>query len=757
MNQNSISHVSPLNALQDAIQGGQKLVVSEHAHHAAKESMTLSLTILNVGQGKVTLQVDSSKQKLQIPVEQLIADGQLNKGDRLVLTGVKGELAKLVVSTSGLLQNASLKQNQAIPPQVMRELASQWPNISPHDISKIVTYPILDKIIKSPLEQKQLAQTLLKLASSALNNVQVSIQGLVNKVGINNIQVEMHDNGRTLPVTLPVNLSKLQNIKPEQVVQMKLAVNPTQSNNVVISQLKIDASPLAFNELKTLNQKLTNANQVNLNHLLKDNLFNPSNQVTSPDILIIKPNKALLEQVLPKQIQTLDITQKTDNLLAVAKYAAPNGKTVHLTLVPRPVTVMTPVESLHGTGDANSSADSTPRKNEGTSKQYSIPPEPNSSQNTESINKSTYKTSLLDKLGNGGVSLLIDKFQKQITQNLSLLPSERGNSTSIYPGIAQILAKLPKESSDLVSQLLMAKNQKLTTEIMPVGKQEQSSPPAGSQITEQGIRKIVENLMNQSEVFSEFDYQTTEQEHNSRQLLQQTLSSALSPQLLSMKALMNQSQNSAIDGLVSLLTIRLLGKISPQSEGYFQLANMLSSKLSKNNDKASPQSVTKAAHDLEKLDGSATFFRAISNSINQRQFNALRSAENSLQGQDSLYFTLPNLISPENKDLEIKIRREQSKEESSNQRLQTHWLLDMKLDIGKQGEILAKTKVIKNKIELSLYASSEQLTRKAQKFLPLLSKRLESLGLQINNANCYTAKIPPSIMQTHLSTMNAFA
>ena len=93
---------------------------------------------------------------------------------------------------------------------------------------------------------------------------------------------------------------------------------------------------------------------------------------------------------------------------------------------------------------------------------------------------------------------------------------------------------------------------------------------------------------------------------------------------------------------------------------------------------------------------------------------------------------------------EVLIKREdrQAREQEADNARQKQWNITMKLVVGDVGELLAKSKIRDEVIDLNLYTSNEQLLRRVMDTLPYLTRRLQSLGLVVEEAHCQRGKIP---------------
>jgi hypothetical protein len=191
-----------------------------------------------------------------------------------------------------------------------------------------------------------------------------------------------------------------------------------------------------------------------------------------------------------------------------------------------------------------------------------------------------------------------------------------------------------------------------------------------------------------------------------------------------------------------------------------------STMVKQSNPRAERSSVSRVMQDIALADPRGNLISEIGKLLSSHNTQKLRSAEASLQGQDTYYYALPNILNQMGDDIEIAIKREKNGEnESQNDAMGSTWKLDIKLDVGKFGTVLAKTQFKtqveqqsqKQGIDLHLYASSEALKTRVLKHLPLLHARLSALGIDVKSQQCDVGKVDGSLFKTNLNVMHTYA
>lgn len=204
-----------------------------------------------------------------------------------------------------------------------------------------------------------------------------------------------------------------------------------------------------------------------------------------------------------------------------------------------------------------------------------------------------------------------------------------------------------------------------------------------------------------------------------------------------------------VGGLVTLLQLSLAARLQRQHPSKAdQIQSSIRSLLSHSSLKAPPSAIGRTLQDVSQADQKHQIIRGLSKLLANHQASKLASFEQLLQGQESLYYLLPNGFSNGAKDIELLIKREQHKkqQQTKNQANQV-WQLSMKLDVGDQGELLSNAKLIENNLELNIYASTAGLTTKVLDLLPFLHKRLQSLGIEVSKSHCQQGLIPKTLDQ----------
>lgn len=218
------------------------------------------------------------------------------------------------------------------------------------------------------------------------------------------------------------------------------------------------------------------------------------------------------------------------------------------------------------------------------------------------------------------------------------------------------------------------------------------------------------------------------------------------------------SQGGLINGLVAMLQASLQAKLLSQQPQLLS-ALLQSSALAKRMPTAAASNKTnngqaKLLQDLSTLDPKGNLIGELNKVLSGHSLHKMSGAEASLQQNDSFYYVLPNLFSPQHKDIEIVIKREHSSNNKEQQNQQS-WQLSMKLDIGKRGEILAKVKLAGNTLDLNMYASSSTLKETIVNYLPQLNTRLTSLGLLVK-PQCFLGKIPDTLHKTNFQAVQTY-
>ena len=242
-----------------------------------------------------------------------------------------------------------------------------------------------------------------------------------------------------------------------------------------------------------------------------------------------------------------------------------------------------------------------------------------------------------------------------------------------------------------------------------------------------------------------------------RQLIQ-------SPALTSTpSALLSQPAASGfINALVSLLQISLAGRAAraqPDLARIIDKADSVSGKtVSASGGSPSTPQAGRVANDFAQLDSRSNLLEQVRALLANHQQQKMQNVESRLQGQDSLFYILP-VANEDQPPPELHIRAEErdSRNNAAERGKQRIWHLTMKLSVGDAGELLAKTKINNDTIELRIYTSSDALLTSVIDTLPYLLRRLESQGLTVEHHSCQRGKIPKTMKDMPYQLFEALA
>lgn len=222
------------------------------------------------------------------------------------------------------------------------------------------------------------------------------------------------------------------------------------------------------------------------------------------------------------------------------------------------------------------------------------------------------------------------------------------------------------------------------------------------------------------------------------------------PLPLSASAMVRPSAGSdLVSALVTMVQFSLAGRAINRQPSLARQADRADSMLSKSltpGTGSASGSPARIAQDMAQLDSRGTLLQSLKTLLANHQQAALTNADNRLQGQDSLYYMLP-LTGTDKSPPELLIRRDQqgSAREEGREASARSWNLTMKLDVGDVGELLAKSRLEGDRIELDLYASSEQLLHRVADTLPFFTRKLEAHGLDVTRSSFQRGKVPETL------------
>ena len=258
--------------------------------------------------------------------------------------------------------------------------------------------------------------------------------------------------------------------------------------------------------------------------------------------------------------------------------------------------------------------------------------------------------------------------------------------------------------------------------------------------TEQSSKKLVEQVLDQ---IKQALPQGKEQDASQiRQLLTTPTLNLSSLQMIS-----PTSSQGFMSGLVTLLQMSLSARLARnQSSRSEYIAGVLNKVLSGSSKTKSPMT-SKSMGDMSKLEHKHQLMKEIGRLISGHQTNKLNNAEQMIQGQETFYYNLPSALGGTLKDIELLIKREDGNKENSSAEQQDNktWQLTMKLAVGELGELLTKAKLNANTLEINFYASNEVVKIQVMNYLPLLHRKLDSLGIKVSKSHCQLGKIPDTL------------
>ena len=210
-----------------------------------------------------------------------------------------------------------------------------------------------------------------------------------------------------------------------------------------------------------------------------------------------------------------------------------------------------------------------------------------------------------------------------------------------------------------------------------------------------------------------------------------------------------QAPQGMISGLVTLLQLSLSARLTrgqqTRAESIAKVVNSILPAVGKAPAKVSAKGLT----EFSQLEQKNQLLKEIGRLLASHQASKLSNAEQLLQGQESFYYNIPTMLGGAFKQAELLIKREeQQQQDNSQQHTQGHtWQLTMKFSVGDMGELLSKAKLRPDSLDVNFYASNDTVKHLVMNYLPLLKRRLASLGIEISKSHCQLGKIPESLQQ----------
>lgn len=804
--------IKPPSKVLDAAQPGYALRELPIRAPNANQTQVLTLSVLAVKNNHVLLQEQSSGQKLLIDKNALQgpSNASLVKGDSLILLSANQKTATFIVEKNTQHLPNRLSGNSLR--NVASALHAQWPDISA-SMLKSASPVILNQLhIASNTQQAEnLARGIVNLASAAgqptlkvntlaelsflktshpfgqsLQGTQGITPSLLDKSAANTLRLSIAT-GTSLTIDLPLNNKASSSIKSSVLSQIVSA----ELKNLFASGQKVHVSFDANSQQKLItNIAPQNASTMSvsssalneINTLLRSQFPNIK-QALSP--LVVSPQSTTLQKgivIAPsaynlnelgagiKQNLIQGITANTlQNTSILINQSQQNTQQIQLSLLAKPVTIN--VDSaqlsrlnLHGAGAKNvdiaqlNSNLFTGNETYAASKaktMVSEKPVSAGAVGAVSVPSQLLKDqafAFLAAKGNDPLAILskLEALHSTIYRELNqVLPRAQG-TTEALPSLLKQLHVIGKGASGELSQLISRVSQQVSMHM-----------PNGDHAKNSSASELTGGLGSVGGVGSEYgadELLASQSPSNIKDMLSASvLPNVTGAPVQAIGAI--GSQSGLLNGLVTMLQASLQAKLIAQQPQLLpsllqssQLAKLLPNILGKGKPTSGH---SKLLQDLGKLDPRGNLIGELNKVLSGHSLHKLSSAETSLQHQDSFYYILPNMFSPQHKDIELIIKREREPCEQQEQQTQQAWQLNMKLDVGKSGDVLAKVKLANNNLDLNLYASNQTLKDTILKYLPHLNKRLESLGLQVK-PKCFLGKIPDSLHKTNYQVVQTY-
>lgn len=260
--------------------------------------------------------------------------------------------------------------------------------------------------------------------------------------------------------------------------------------------------------------------------------------------------------------------------------------------------------------------------------------------------------------------------------------------------------------------------------------------------TEQSSKKLVEQVLQQ---IKQAMPQGKEQDAN--QIRQILTTPALN--LSALQMINPTSRQGLMSGLITLLQMSLGAKLARNQSSRIQHITATVNEVLSVNSKVKTSVTPKAMVEMLKLEQKHQLMKEIVRLLSGHQTNKLANAEQMIQGQETFYYNLPSALGGTIKDIELLIKREENdKEQVANvEQNNKTWQLTMKLAVGELGELLTKAKLRSDTLEINFYASNETVKTQVMNYLPLLRRKLDSLGIEVSKSQCQLGKIPDTLQQ----------
>ena len=260
--------------------------------------------------------------------------------------------------------------------------------------------------------------------------------------------------------------------------------------------------------------------------------------------------------------------------------------------------------------------------------------------------------------------------------------------------------------------------------------------------SEQPSKNVVEQVLQQ---IKQALPQGKEQDVN--QIRQLLTSPALN--LSALQLINPTSSQGFMSGLVTLLQMSLSARLTRNQSGHTEHITARLNNVLSGTSKVKPGVTSKAMSEMSQLEQKHQLIKEIGRLFSDHQTNKLSNAEQMIQGQETFYYNLPSALGGAITDIELLIKRQENDKKSTpaDEKSNKTWQLTMKLAVGELGELLTKAKLRSDTLEINFYASNETVKVQVMNYLPLLRRKLDSLGIEVSKSHCQLGKIPDTLQQ----------
>lgn len=735
------------------------------------QAQTLTLVVVAASKDQLVLQDQASAKRVTINKDAIegLASSNLAKGDKLLLVSSNTNITTF--SLQKLAQQNIPRLNPSIFKTTNDVLQAQWQDI-PSAIFKQIPPITLSQIQvnTNTLQASELAQAILNIANktgkpATLNNV----QGKINLLDNNNQNVT--NKADVTQITIALNAGKRNitlSVQPLQNLLSKLT-NSTISLTMNIGNDKALIKQAFINQTQTnpKGQALPNAIVDEINKAITNQIPSIKSQFAS---LVSSPNSTSLATGIaispsPQNIQNLgnavkqgligNFSQKeiANSQILLHKHAN-SSLQMQLSLIAKPEILKINSAALQFGNITLNKLPNIVSTEQMARSQITLKNGDKLNASTNSLANNISLEPMRDLLRNNVLQTLSEK-GKNKNASLDMLSNLqtyiKNEANWALPKTESLKTSVPRLLGELEG-FAQKSNGELNIFIKKIIQDiKLSLPTVTPQDTSFGKMNQSSDLLN-TKVIVDDSLPSVEQ---IKSLLSENVTANLIAQNINQPGAI-VSQSALVNGLVLMLQASLQAKLAALQPNLnsqllavsaaLQTAPAKSKTVANNN---------KLMQDLHKLDPRGNIIKEINKVLSQHNIQKLNSAEASIQGQDTFYYTLPNLFSHQHQDTEIVIKREQQQNQEAKQALQQAWQLNMRLDIGELGEVLAKVKLLGNAVDLNLYASSQTLKNQIMDYLPFLNQRLIDLGLNVK-PQCFLGKIPKTLLKTDYQVVQAY-